>query len=112
MQVFDPTDLTEDLTPASCRAALRGGSYVRAALIALRLKDSGLLRACVFGTPPEHITTVVPALPAAFAPQLLAALTDYVTESAHLEFVLKVCNGWCNDEKMGGVVNKCCIVSG
>eukprot|EP00967_Tisochrysis_lutea_P079469 scaffold108795_cov23-Tisochrysis_lutea.AAC.1 len=49
--LFDPTDLTEDLTPAACRKALAAGAYVRAALIALRLGDQQLLAQCIFTTP-------------------------------------------------------------
>lgn len=55
MQVFDPTDLAEDLTPAACVAALAGGAYARAALIALRLKDAELLRRVAFTTPVAQV---------------------------------------------------------
>jgi hypothetical protein len=75
LQLFDPTDLTEDVTPAACRAALAAGAHVRAALIALRLGDPSLLRACVFATPPAQIQTVAGALPAAFLPQVGCWLT-------------------------------------
>jgi hypothetical protein len=50
-QVFDPTDLSEELTPAACRAALAGGAYARAALLALRLRDPALLASVAWATP-------------------------------------------------------------
>ena len=53
--MFDPTDLTEDLTPASARAALAAGSYVRALLICLRLGDTELTRHCVLSTPAAQV---------------------------------------------------------
>lgn len=54
-QLFDPTDLTESITPDACRKALAAGACVRALLIALRLGDAALIRACVFGTPPAQV---------------------------------------------------------
>ncbi len=49
--MFDPTDLSEELTPAACRRALAQQSHARAMLIALRLNDQGLLRHCVSAPP-------------------------------------------------------------
>lgn len=68
--VFDPTDLTEELTPEACTRALASRAYVRALLIALRLGDGKLLRHCVFSTPVAQVPTVGAALPAAFVPQV------------------------------------------
>jgi len=93
--LFDPTDLTEDLTPAACRKALAAGAYVRAALIALRLGDQQLLAQCIFTTPQSQVSTVAAALPVAFIPQLITALSDHLQQSAHLEFVLRWCHAVC-----------------
>jgi len=93
--VFDPTDLTEDLTPEACHRALSSKSYVRALLIALRLGDRGLLRHCVFSTPAQQVPTVAATLPAAFVPQVLTSLSELVGESAHLEFLLMWVRGVC-----------------
>ncbi|KAF5838324.1 WD40 repeat-like protein [Dunaliella salina] len=93
--LFDPTDLTEDLTPAACRKALAAGAYVRAALIALRLGDQQLLAQCIFTTPQAQVSTVAAALPVAFIPQLITALSDHLQQSAHLEFVLRWCHAVC-----------------
>ena len=55
--VFDPTDLTEELTPAACHQALAARAYVRALLIALRLGDVELLKHCVLTTPAAQVGT-------------------------------------------------------
>lgn len=86
--VFDPTDLTEDLTPAACQAALDGQAFVRAALIALRLGDPQLLRHCLLSTPPQQVATAAGALPPAFVPQVLTQLAEALSSSPHLEFLL------------------------
>jgi hypothetical protein len=52
---FDPTDLSEGLTPAAFRAALGGRAFVRALLIALRLGDEGLVKHGVLCTPPGQV---------------------------------------------------------
>ncbi|KAJ9530419.1 hypothetical protein QJQ45_000793 [Haematococcus lacustris] len=93
--LFDPTDLSEDLTPATCRKALAAGAHLRALLIALRLRDSQLLRACVFGTPAAQVVSVAAGLPAVFLPPLVQALAQYITSSPHLEFVLKWAHALC-----------------
>eukprot|EP00775_Hariotina_reticulata_P006700 gene6700-6923_t len=50
--VFDPTDLTESLTPAAFHQAVAGRAYVRALLIALRLGDAMLLKHGLLTVPP------------------------------------------------------------
>ncbi|MEW5311682.1 MAG: hypothetical protein WDW38_003377 [Sanguina aurantia] len=94
--VFDPTDLTEELTPEACTRALASRAYVRALLIALRLGDGKLLRHCVFSTPVAQVPTVGAALPAAFVPQVLTLLSEYLSDSPHLEFLLVWMKGVCS----------------
>ena len=53
--VFDPTDLAQDVMPEAAHAALAEGQALRAALIALRLRDGGLLRHALLSTPPEQV---------------------------------------------------------
>uniref|UniRef100_A0A7R9V1J8 Small-subunit processome Utp12 domain-containing protein n=1 Tax=Chlamydomonas euryale TaxID=1486919 RepID=A0A7R9V1J8_9CHLO len=86
--VFDPTDLTEDLTPQSCHRALAARAYVRALLIALRLGDSGLVRHVVLSTPVAQAPTIAAALPAAWVPAVLTSLGEQLPGSPHLEFLL------------------------
>ena len=53
--VFDPTDLAEDVTPAAVGRALDEGAPLRAALLALRLKDGQLLRHALLSTRPDQV---------------------------------------------------------
>ena len=53
--VFDPTDLTEDITPAAAYKALGNRAFVRALLIALRLKDPDVVRHVIMSTPPNQV---------------------------------------------------------
>lgn len=53
--VFDPTHLTEDITPAAAYKALGNRAFVRALLIALRLKDPDVLRHVIMSTPPNQV---------------------------------------------------------
>ena len=57
--VFDPTDLAQDVTPEAAHAALAKGQALRAALIALRLRDGGLLRHALLSTPPEQVRSCI-----------------------------------------------------
>lgn len=89
--LFDPTDLAEDLTPAACHAALAGCAFVRALLIALRLRDTELTMHVVLSTPPSALTTVSSSLPkpSLYLPQLLALIAEAFSSSAHVEFLLR-----------------------
>lgn len=54
--VFDPTDLTEDITPAAAYKALANRVFLRALLIALRLKDPEVVRHVIMSTPPHQVS--------------------------------------------------------
>ncbi len=88
--VFDPTDLSEDLTPAACEAAIADRAFLKALLIALRLGDAKLVRHAVMSTPPAAVAAAAAGVPAVYVPTVLTALAEAVGETAHLEFVL----GW------------------
>jgi hypothetical protein len=62
--VFDPTDLAEDVTPAGVAAALAAGAPLRGALLALRLRDGGLLRHALLSTRPDQARAAPLAPPA------------------------------------------------
>lgn len=86
--VFDPTDLAEDVTPAAVLRALGSGAYLRALLVALRLRDPTLTRHVLLATPPTSVELVVATLPAAVAPGLLGTLAEALPETPHVEHVL------------------------
>ena len=86
---FDPTDLAEGLTPAAFDAALGARAHVRALLIALRLGDAALVKRAALSTPPAQVEAAARALPAVYLEQLLRALAALLSESPHLEFLLR-----------------------
>ena len=53
--MFDPTDLTEDITPAAAYKALANRAFLRALLIALRLKDPEVVRQVMMAIPPSQV---------------------------------------------------------
>ncbi len=54
--VFDPTDLTEDITPAAAYKALANRAFLKALLIALRLKDPEVVRHVVMAIPASQVS--------------------------------------------------------
>lgn len=86
--VFDPTDLTEEITPASVEAALVSGSTLTAMLIALRLRDDALIEKCLLATPLNVVPIVAKGLPDACIGLVLNILAKSLSKSAHLEFLL------------------------
>jgi periodic tryptophan protein 2 len=93
--VFDPTDLAEDVTPAAVLRALGSGAYLRALLVALRLRDPALLRHVLLSTPPPSVGLVAATLPPAAAPALLGALGEALGASPHVEHVLRWAQAVC-----------------
>uniref|UniRef100_A0A383VAW3 Small-subunit processome Utp12 domain-containing protein n=1 Tax=Tetradesmus obliquus TaxID=3088 RepID=A0A383VAW3_TETOB len=85
---FDPTDLTEALTPQAFHAALAGRAYVRALLIALRLGDPVLLKHGLMSVPPQQVTTAAAQLPALFLQAVLSCVAECLDESPHMEYLL------------------------
>ena len=86
--IFDPTDLAEDVTPAAVLRALGSGAYLRALLVALRLRDATLIRHVLLATPPASVELVVATLPAVVAPGLLGTLAEALPDTPHVEHLL------------------------
>jgi periodic tryptophan protein 2 len=98
--VFDPTDLAEDVTPAAVLRALGSGAYLRALLVALRLRDPELTRHVLFATPPTSVELVVATLPAVVAPGLLGTLAEALPATPHVEHVLSWVKALCSRHGM------------
>jgi len=54
-EFFDPTDLEEAVTPEAARQALSQHQYVKALLLALRLKDTDMLRHMMLSVPDQQV---------------------------------------------------------
>jgi periodic tryptophan protein 2 len=92
---FDPTDLTEELTPASCHKALASGSHSRALLIALRLGDAALTRHCLMSTPADKVKEAAKSVPGSNAALVLSTIADLLGSSPHFEFLLEWSKAMC-----------------
>ena len=53
--IFDPTDLAEDVTIEAARRALQHRMYLKALLLALRLKEPELLEHVLLSTPGDQV---------------------------------------------------------
>lgn len=53
--VFDPTDLAEDVTVEAAHRALQHSMYLKALLLALRLKEAELLEHVLLSTPEDQV---------------------------------------------------------
>lgn len=89
--VFDPMDLTEEMTPAAVKAHLSGCDYGRALQLSLHLNESELIEQVLDNTPYASIPSVVQSLsvPALQLERLLQLLATLLDESPHLEFYLQ-----------------------
>lgn len=86
--VFDPTDLTEEITPDAVERALLSGAVLKAILIALRLRDRDLIEKCLFSTPSSTIPIIAKSLPDACMAEIFTILGNAMGLSPHLEFLM------------------------
>lgn len=94
--VFDPTDLTEDITPAAVETSLVTGAVLKAVLIALRLRDRDLIERCLFSTSASTIPIIAKALPDACVGEVLTILAGAIGSTPHLEFLMLWIKSICN----------------
>ncbi|CAM6092951.1 unnamed protein product [Calypogeia fissa] len=93
--VFDPTDLDVDVTPEGIEDAIQKQQYSRAVVLALRLKEVSLIRRSTESVPFGVISTVSRSVPLSYLGTLLVALTGFLDNSPHLEFLLEWCQEIC-----------------
>ena len=86
--IFDPLDLSIDLTPESILATLEKGEHLIALIMALRLNEETLIRQTYEGTPAADVRLVAQQLPISYVEKLLRWIGDHVEESPHMEFDL------------------------
>ena len=56
--MFDPNDLSENITPESARAAAATGNALKALLISLRLNDDALLQHALMSAQPTQVGAI------------------------------------------------------
>ena len=94
---FDPTNLTEDITPNAVLQSINSGAYLRAMLIAVRLGDPALLQQVVLCTTPAMVSSVIATLPTSVIVPVLQALGNIMADGTpHVEHVVSWLNQICS----------------
>lgn len=86
--VFDPFDLTIDLTPQTVLEVLDSKEYLKALVMAFRLNEKPLIQRVYEAIPRGDIRLVARQVPVVYVPQLLRFVGDHLERSPHLEFDL------------------------
>lgn len=87
--IFEPFDLSEEITPTSIRATLKSKDYSKALVMALRLNEAKLTREVYESTPPNSLTIVVQTVSPKYVERLLSFIVNQVDTTPHIEFHLK-----------------------
>lgn len=87
--VFEPFDLSEDITPKTIRHALKAKEYSRSFVMAMKLNESKLTREVYETIPPDSIAIVVQTVPSSFVERVLAFIVNQMDTTPHIEFHLK-----------------------
>jgi periodic tryptophan protein 2 len=94
---FDPTNLTEDITPAAVLRSINSGAFLRATLIAVRLGDPALLQQVILCTTPAMVPSVIATLPTSVIVPVLQALANALADGTpHVEHVVSWLNQICS----------------
>ena len=87
--VFEPFDLSEDITPKTIRSTLKSKDYSRALLMALKLNEVKLTREVYEAIPPESVAVVVNTIASTYVLRVLNFIVGQIDTSPHIEFHLK-----------------------
>jgi periodic tryptophan protein 2 len=94
---FDPTDLTEDITPKAVIQSINTGAFLRGMLIAVRLGDQRLIQQVILCTTPSTMPSVVATLPSNVLVAVLQALANIMADGTpHVEHVINWLNQVCS----------------
>ncbi|KAF9022363.1 WD40 repeat-like protein [Hymenopellis radicata] len=86
--LFDPFDLSIDLTPQTVLDVLTSREYLKALIMALRLSEKPLIQRVYEKIPRGDIRLVVRQVPVMYVPNLLRYVAEHLELSPHLEFDL------------------------
>lgn len=86
--MFDPFDLTIDLTPQAVLDILAEGEYLKALVLAFRLNEKPIIQQVYERIPRSDIRLVARQMPNVYIPALLRFTSDHLEKSPHLEFDL------------------------
>ncbi|CAE7526334.1 PWP2 [Symbiodinium sp. KB8] len=83
--MFDPVDLTAEVTPEAVRRAIDGGEAPKALAMALHLSETELIVEAAAAVGPGDAMLAARAVPARLVPKLLSHLAEQLRTSRHLE---------------------------
>ena len=86
--LFDPFDLSIDITPQSVLDVLGSREYLKALVMAFRLNEKPLIQKVYESVPHGDIRLTARQLPVMYIPPLLQFVADHLGRSPHLEFDL------------------------
>ena len=86
--LFDPFDLSIDITPQSVLDVLASREYLKALVMAFRLNEKPLIQKVYESVPHGDIRLTARQLPVMYVPALLQFVADHLGRSPHLEFDL------------------------
>jgi periodic tryptophan protein 2 len=86
--LFDPFDLSMDITPQSVLDVVGSREYLKALVMAFRLNEKPLIQKVYESVPHGDIRLIARQLPVMYIPLLLQFVADHLGRSPHLEFDL------------------------
>ena len=90
--VFDPYQLSIEITPKATRELVKKSEFSAALMMALKLNENNLIQEVIEQVPHRDIQLVSLSLPDEFAHRTLKFVSKMVTSSQHIEFYLKWAN--------------------
>lgn len=89
--VFDPIQLTEEITPASVEAKVIAGKHSIALRMAIHLNEVALIKNVIEETPFDSIAYTVKSIAPEQLERLMQIVSTRIYESPHIEFYLHWC---------------------
>lgn len=86
--LFDPFELSIDLTPQSILSTLASHEYLKALIMSFRLNEKALTQRVYEGIPRGDIRLVARQVPEVYVPTLIRFIAEHLENSPHLEFDL------------------------
>ncbi|XP_055594571.1 periodic tryptophan protein 2 homolog [Uranotaenia lowii] len=90
--VFDPYQLSVEITPKATRELLKKQDYSGALIMALKLNETNLIHEVIEKVPYVDVELLVQSLPDEFAHRTLKFVAKILASSPHVEFYLKWSN--------------------
>ncbi|ALC40668.1 CG12325 [Drosophila busckii] len=89
--VFDPFDLSLEVTPKAAHEALKNLQYTKALVVSLKLSDSNLVTLVLERVPYKDVELICSDLSPEFVQHLLHHLAELLQSTPHIEFYLYWC---------------------